>query len=423
MRKIILILMLITHLTIAIDTCLCQNWVQQSVPFTTGIFFDMKFVNENTGFISNSTPIFIKTTNAGYNWQILNNYYITSLSIVDSMCIYGAGHRSPYSMLYKTTNCGITWDSSLNMYASYFSIHFFNRDTGIICGGDGAWAYIWRTTDGGLTKNLIMTLTNWSPYGELFFSKEKVNGEYFGLVYNGPQWYKTTNSGLNWQQMPNLPTSNEIGSIFFLNSDTGWATISNNNFNYVLYTTNGGNNWGTQTLPYSQPAFDIYFANPRKGWIGCGGLQKIYATSNGGNLWGTQNVSGNGSGKLCFFDSLTGWAQTSWNTISHTTNGGGTITKILNNDRIAKDYKLYQNYPNPFNAASNIKYIIPKSSNVRIEVMDILVRNIKTLVNEKQTAGTYQVLFDADNLPSGVYFYSLLADGIIIETKRMLMIK
>jgi photosystem II stability/assembly factor-like uncharacterized protein len=421
MRKITLILILITHLTFAIDTCLCQNWVQQSVPFTTGYFNDMKFVNENTGFISNSTPIFIKTTNAGYNWQVLNDFAVYSLSIVDSMYVYGAGYRNGYGKLYKSTNCGVTWDSLLQNSPIFSSLYFFNRDTGIICGGDGAWDYIWRTTDGGLTKNLMITI-NWSSWTKLFFAKEKVNGEYFGLIYNGPQWYKTTNSGLNWQQMPNLPTSNEIGSIFFLNSDTGWATISNNYFNYyVLYTTNGGNNWGTQSLPHSGGAYDIYFANQRRGWIGSD--HNIYATSNGGINWGTQIIPTGSSSKLFFLDSLTGWSVVFSYNLAHTTNGGGTITKILNNEQTIKDYKLYQNYPNPFNATSNIKYVIPKSSNVRIEVMDVLGRNIKTLVNEKQTAGTYQVLFDAEDLPSGVYFYTIFADGLKIYTKKMFLLK
>ncbi|MFZ4592236.1 MAG: T9SS type A sorting domain-containing protein [Ignavibacteria bacterium] len=416
MKRTLIILAIIYHLTFAIDTCLCQNWVQQSVPFTTGYFNDMKFVNENTGFISNSTPLFIKTTNAGYNWQVLNDFTVYSLSIVDSMYMYGAGYRNGYGKLYKSTNCGVTWDSLLQNSPIFSSLYFFNRDTGIICGGDGAWDYIWRTTDGGLTKNLMITI-NWSSWTKLFFAKEKVNGEYFGLIYNGPQWYKTTNSGLNWQQMPNLPISN-IRCIFFLNKDTGWVTVGNT-VNYVLYTTNGTRL--TQTFPYSTDAIDIYFANPRRGWIASG--QNIFATSNGGNNWGTQIIPTGTSSKLFFLDSLTGWSTVFSYNLAHTINGGGPITQIVNNEQTIKDYKLYQNYPNPFNATSNIKYIIPKSSNVRIEVMDILGRNIKTLVNEKQTAGTYQVLFDADNLPSGVYFYTLFADGAIIDAKRLLYLK
>jgi len=50
-------------------------------------------------------------------------------------------------------------------------------------------------------------------------------------------------------------------------------------------------------------------------------------------------------------------------------------------------------------------------------------KEVSTLINKKQTAGTYDVSFNAGNLSSGVYFYSLFADGIIIDTKRMLMIK
>jgi len=418
MKKIILFsLLIIFHFAFNVENCSAQ-WVQQSVPFSSGIFLDMKFVNANTGFISNSIPLFIKTTNAGYNWQIVNDYYLTSISTVDSMYIYGAGHRAGYSKLYKSTNCGLTWDSSLYAGESYGKIHFFNRDTGLICGSDGSWTYIWRTVNGGQTKDLMTTI-NWSTYGTLFFLKQKINGEYWGIVYNGPFWYKTTNSGVNWLAMPNVPDY-PISCIFFINQDTGWATV-NNYVNYVYYTTNGGNNWGTQNLPAAYYAHDIYFANPRKGWIGFG--QNICATINGGVNWGMQIIPGNFSSKLFFLDSITGWAQNSWNTLAHTTNGGGTINQITNsNEQIAKNYILYQNYPNPFNPSTNIKYRIANNSFVTLKVYDIMGREIETPVNEIQKPGEYEVSFNAGKLSSGIYFYKLVA-GEYSETKRMILLK
>jgi len=417
-------LFLLVHCTFNIDNCTSQ-WIQQNVPFTSGYFHDMKFVNANTGFISNSTPLFIKTTNAGFNWQVLNNYNITSISTVDSMYIYGAGHRNGHSLLYKSTNCGLSWDSLLPYSEYYASIYFFNRDTGLISGFDGFNDVIWRTTNGGQTSSLITTI-NWTSFTKLFFLKEKVNGEYWGIIYNGPAWYKTTNSGVNWQVMADIPTSYEIGSIFFINQDTGWASISSQSFlNYVFYTTNGGNSWITQVLPYTNPVYysnDIYFANPRKGWIGF--INNICATTNGGLNWGIQTTPGGTSGKLFFLDSLTGWAQTSWNTISHTTNGGGAINKITNNkEQISNNYILYQNYPNPFNPSTNIKYQISDNKYITIKIFDVLGKEIATLVNEKQKAGEYEITFDGAGFSSGVYYYVLYADGVRVDARRMALIK
>jgi hypothetical protein len=76
---------------------------------------------------------------------------------------------------------------------------------------------------------------------------------------------------------------------------------------------------------------------------------------------------------------------------------------------IARQIILYQNYPNPFNPSTNIRYSLPKSEFVILTVYDILGREVATLVNELQTAGSYSVNFDASQVASGVYFYKIIA--------------
>lgn len=94
---------------------------------------------------------------------------------------------------------------------------------------------------------------------------------------------------------------------------------------------------------------------------------------------------------------------------------------------IPEEYSLEQNYPNPFNPSTTIKYQIPKQvrddiTNVSLKIYDILGREVATLVNEKQKPGFYEVLFNPNDLASGIYFYKLQA-GEFIQTKKMLMIK
>ncbi|MGA7838023.1 MAG: T9SS type A sorting domain-containing protein [Ignavibacteriaceae bacterium] len=86
------------------------------------------------------------------------------------------------------------------------------------------------------------------------------------------------------------------------------------------------------------------------------------------------------------------------------------------------NYLLYQSYPNPFNPSATIKYAIPKDSKVSIKVYDILGREVTTLVNEFERAGTYKVRFDASAYASGVYFYRIRA-GNFIQTKKMVLLK
>ena len=74
---------------------------------------------------------------------------------------------------------------------------------------------------------------------------------------------------------------------------------------------------------------------------------------------------------------------------------------------IPTDFSLSQNYPNPFNSSSIIKYSIPKSSQVSLKIFNTLGEEIETLVNEEKVIGTYELTWNASNLPSGVYFYTL----------------
>lgn len=86
------------------------------------------------------------------------------------------------------------------------------------------------------------------------------------------------------------------------------------------------------------------------------------------------------------------------------------------------EYSLSQNYPNPFNPTTNIGYALPITSFVSLKVYDVLGRLVKTLVEERQTAGVHSVIFDGNSLSSGVYFYRITA-GNFIQTKHLLLLK
>ncbi|RPI13583.1 MAG: T9SS C-terminal target domain-containing protein [Ignavibacteriae bacterium] len=91
-------------------------------------------------------------------------------------------------------------------------------------------------------------------------------------------------------------------------------------------------------------------------------------------------------------------------------------------NEIPMTYVLSQNYPNPFNPTTMINFSIPKSGYVEINVFDITGRKISTLVSDPYAAGSYSVEFKANNLASGVYFYTITA-GDFTATKKMLLIK
>ncbi len=85
-------------------------------------------------------------------------------------------------------------------------------------------------------------------------------------------------------------------------------------------------------------------------------------------------------------------------------------------------FELAQNFPNPFNPSTSIRYSVPHSSQVTLDVLDILGREIRTLVDEVQSPGQYTVTFDGRDLASGVYFYRLTS-GTFSATKKFVMVK
>jgi hypothetical protein len=102
--------------------------------------------------------------------------------------------------------------------------------------------------------------------------------------------------------------------------------------------------------------------------------------------------------------------------------------KIISQETPSK-FMLDQNYPNPFNPSTKIRFAIPENGvskidngMVTLKIMDILGRDISTLVNERLHPGYYEVTFDGSGLNSGIYYYTVKA-GEFSETKKMLLIK
>ncbi len=97
-----------------------------------------------------------------------------------------------------------------------------------------------------------------------------------------------------------------------------------------------------------------------------------------------------------------------------------------NNKSEPSAFTLAQNYPNPFNPSTVIQYQIPKNEFVTLKIYDLLGKEVATLISGQKDAGSYQVEFNADNLPnkitSGIYFYTLKA-GNFSQTKKLVLMK
>jgi CubicO group peptidase (beta-lactamase class C family) len=92
------------------------------------------------------------------------------------------------------------------------------------------------------------------------------------------------------------------------------------------------------------------------------------------------------------------------------------------NNNIPVNYSLEQNYPNPFNPVTKISFNIPSASLTKLSVFDITGKEISVLVNNELRAGTYNISFNAGNLPSGAYFYKIQS-GEFTDSKKMILVK
>ena len=100
------------------------------------------------------------------------------------------------------------------------------------------------------------------------------------------------------------------------------------------------------------------------------------------------------------------------------------VTGTINNEPelAADNFKLFQNYPNPFNPATNIQFTVNISQFITLKIYDILGNEITTLVSEEKPAGDYEINFNANNLSSGIYYYTLTA-GNFKQTKKMILLR
>ncbi len=102
--------------------------------------------------------------------------------------------------------------------------------------------------------------------------------------------------------------------------------------------------------------------------------------------------------------------------------GPDNLTGIENANEIPSEFKLEQNYPNPFNPTTTINFNLPSDQQVKINVYNTIGQLVISLVNQFYTSGSHSVIFNASDLPSGVYIYRLESKSFN-DSKKMILMK
>ena len=188
-------------------------------------------------------------------------------------------------------------------------------------------------------------------------------------------------------------------------------------------------NWTIYTNPFpdSYLISNIEIDESGNKWIIVGGFGGFNLRKFDGSNWEVIDTSGSSLSSangmlMCITidESDNKWIGT-WGGL-FVFNEGGIVSVEENLSVHPTEYNLFQNYPNPFNPTTIIKYSIPKLSFITIKIYDVLGSEVATLVNEEKSVGIYELTCNAENLPSGVYFYRLQA-GDFVQTRKMLLLK
>jgi photosystem II stability/assembly factor-like uncharacterized protein len=362
-----------------------DNWTIKLTGYY--IFQKIQFLNTNTGYACGGNNKLLKTTDSGENWNIFTPaaIYPNDMYVLNEDTIWLASMSNPTGGVFRTTNGGISWQQQINLGSMNPNhIYFYNGRLGFI-GRDNF--YLRRTSDGGVNWSLI---SGTGGFLDMYFVDSLTGWK--------TSMQKTTNGGITWvnQELPSggIILTNFISSFSNINKDTIWGNggfvlFPNNQVRSILNrTTNGGDNWLFQIPDTSKINNIVYnyinFVNKDYGWA--------YGGSTG----------------------------------IHTTTGGDTVfyVKVKQiSTEVPQGFSLYQNYPNPFNSSTIIKFQLSKPADIIIRLFDITGREVSVILNEKLNTGVYEITFDSNNYSSGIYYYSLITDGQLIDTKKMILLK
>ena len=288
--------------------------VWESIPLNSNVLSRTKFVNDTLGFITGIGKIF-KTTDGGNNWRMISIpgcSRITDIKFLDEQTGFLVGI---FNSLFKTNDGGDTWNSfNLGEYNNLNDIHLADPTHGVAVGENGTILRfvgdLWVSGDSPTMKRLNSVNT-------LDQSTAIAVGD-SGVII------KSTNLYRSWVKKNSGVTVN-LNSINFVNYFNGWIVGDKGT---LLKSTDSGNSWNPSNTGRSNNLNTIEFINASYGWIG-GNDGLILRTTDEGQSWSIHYLNEfSNILKLHFFDSNIGLALSSGGKIHRTENGGSTWTTI-----------------------------------------------------------------------------------------------
>ncbi|HRI84787.1 MAG TPA: T9SS type A sorting domain-containing protein [Ignavibacteria bacterium] len=415
-------------------TTVTYNWV--SKPGAGGDFLGNNMslhpTDRNAIFIAFGNRVY-RSNNKAETWSVIGNQVPTGftphsffVSPNDTNIWLIAIESSP-DKIYRTTNYGQTWTEVMSRAFSNYgqplemdqnnpSVFYFAPDNG----------GFWKSTDDGATWNEI---SNNYPFrspcdiivmydsSNVIFVADGITGSGQAIIF------KSVNGGVNWtnvhtansSEIPSMSNSIFDKSVIWATEWSGSRIYKSTNYgdSFFLSHQTGFSGWGS----------DVCKEDPDLIVTGSWGAAATMSLD-GGVTWTniSQGLSGHGGGILIpdrgYIVCHQGSNVYKLNIVYDV------ITEVSENiiSSVPADYSLSQNYPNPFNPSTKIKYTLPKPDNVTLKIYNELGKEVTSLADGFKNAGTYEITFDGNGLPSGVYFYKIQTSEYT-SARKMLLIK
>ena len=320
------------------------------------------------------------------------------------ICWAGVTSISPFTEVRvgfaSSTNGGTNWSVNENAFAMNGIVGILTEKQSIRVNGLPRMAVDLSNTSTRGTIYIVTSQKNLSPAGSDpdIILRKSTNG--------GQTWsdgIRVNQDALNNGKIQFFTgiTVDEFGGVNVIFYDDR-NTTSDSAGVFLARSTDGGNSWNEYEIS------DHNFKPAAIGGLGQGYMgDNIDITSVGNKLFPV------------WMDNSTGTYQI-WTVPIEFSSVG----VLEDNNLIPYAFDLKQNYPNPFNPGTTIEFNLPNNSNVTLKIYDVTGKEIASLINEFKESGIHKINFDAVKygLSSGVYFYTLTADGII-NTKSMIVLK
>jgi hypothetical protein len=378
----------------------------------------------NSSWLYTATTNVLRSTNGGSSFSTIASGVTTS-DQVNTMAISrlspsililaGSGFFTTTPQVKVSTNGGLNWtDITANIpgaqrHVSRVLTHpNISNTMFVVKSGFSAGNKIYKSTDIGVTWSNVSGDLPDVPHNDLFVDFDNANHYY---AANDLGVYRSTDGGVSWKR-------EGIGIPFVPVIDFDYVKIGTNR--WLRAATHGRSAFETDLnniLPVELTSFSANVVDEN--------IELKWVTSTEKNNLGFElerSIYGNEFLKIAFIPGY-GTSTQSQNYFYSDNNVSGLIRyrlKQIDYDGSVSysdiievsllknlSFSLAQNYPNPFNPVTRIEYTIPEEARVKLSVFSPLGELISEIINEVQAAGPHETIWNADNLTSGIYFYTL----------------